>query len=258
MDELRRKAGEKFANEGVTLGKQGKYEEAIASYDKAIELKPDYADAWHNKGVILGKQGKYEEEIASYDKAIELKPDDAEAWYNKGVALGEQGKHEEAIASYGKAIELKPDYADAWCNKGVALGELGQHKEALACFDEVVKLKPDFAEAWYNKGITFQILGLESIRAGDMREADEQVLELVQLRREAEKDGMAQTVDEAVREFKEKLSERELKKFDEFELMFTLLAIEDPFERWRLLKREIGRRWPKGVSAVEAIREQRE
>jgi hypothetical protein len=46
--------------------------------------------------------------------------------------------------------------------------------------------------------------------------------------------------------------------FDEFEVMFTVLSIEDPFERWKVLARKIGERWPKEVSAVEAIREERQ
>ena len=98
----------------------------------------------------------------------------------------------------------------------MALGELGQHKEALACFDEAIKLKPDYAEAWYDKGVALQILGLESIRSGDTKGAEERALELIQLKSEAEKDGMAQMVEEAMAEFKEGLSKRELKSFKGF------------------------------------------
>jgi len=175
-----------------------------------------------------------------------------------GAALGMQAEHEKALPCFDEAIKLKPDYAMACYNKGVTLGELGQYKEALACFDEAIKLKPDFAGAWYNKGEALQKLGLESISSGDMKGAEERALQLVKLKSEAAKDGMAEVVNEAVLEFKGGLSKKELKLFDEFEVMFTFLAIEDPFERWRFLKREIGKRWPKGVSAVEAIREQRE
>jgi CHAT domain-containing protein len=51
-------------------------------------LKPDDHDTWHNRGVALGNSGRYEEAIASYDKAIELKPDDHDTWYGRGVAIG--------------------------------------------------------------------------------------------------------------------------------------------------------------------------
>ncbi|MEG4282182.1 tetratricopeptide repeat protein, partial [Microcoleus sp. A006_D1] len=67
--------------------KLGNFEEAIASYEKALEVKPDYDVAWFNRGIALRNLGKLEEAIASYDKALEIKPDDHEAWYNRGVAL---------------------------------------------------------------------------------------------------------------------------------------------------------------------------
>ncbi|MDB9512012.1 tetratricopeptide repeat protein, partial [Kamptonema animale CS-326] len=96
----------------------GRFEEAIASYGKAIEFKPDYHGAWNNRGLALGNLGRFEEAIASWDKAIEFKPDFHEAWYNRGVALGNLGRNEEAIASWDKAIEFKPDFYEAWSNCG--------------------------------------------------------------------------------------------------------------------------------------------
>jgi tetratricopeptide (TPR) repeat protein len=72
---------------------------AIASYDRALEFKPDKHEAWHNRGFALGNLGRYEEAIASYDQALEIKPDYHEAWYNRGNALDNLGRYEEAIAS---------------------------------------------------------------------------------------------------------------------------------------------------------------
>ena len=59
--------------------------------------------------IALGKLGRLDDAIASYDKALEIKPDDHEAWYNRGVALGNLGRLDDAIASYDKALEFKPD-----------------------------------------------------------------------------------------------------------------------------------------------------
>ena len=61
---------------------------------------------------------RHDEALASYDKAIALKPDYAEAYNNRGNALSELKRHEEALASYDKAIALKPDYAEAYNNRG--------------------------------------------------------------------------------------------------------------------------------------------
>jgi tetratricopeptide (TPR) repeat protein len=115
------------------------YEEAIASYDRAIEIKPDDNEAWHNRGYVLDSSGRYEEAIASYDRAIEIKPDYQIAWYNRGNTLVRLGRYEEALASYDRAIEIKPDYNKAWYNRSVVLNSLGRYEEAVASYDQVVK-----------------------------------------------------------------------------------------------------------------------
>jgi tetratricopeptide (TPR) repeat protein len=108
-------------NKGVALDAQGKYDEALQAFDKAIEINPQLAEAWVAKGVVLMAQGKYDEAIQAYDKAIEIDPQDVNVWNNKGVALNDLGKHNEAIQAYDKAIELDSNDALTWNNKGVAL-----------------------------------------------------------------------------------------------------------------------------------------
>ncbi len=109
---------EDFFSEGNQFYEQGHYEKAIESYDKAIEIKPDYFQAWGNRGIALGKLEKYEEAILSFDKVTEIKPDNSYAWYNRGIALGKLEKYEEAILSYDKAVEINPDDSYAWHNRG--------------------------------------------------------------------------------------------------------------------------------------------
>ena len=72
-------------------------------------------------GLTLKEQGKLDEAIEAYDRALSLKPDYFEAYNNKANALKDQGKLEEAISSYKKAISLKPDYADAHINLSFVL-----------------------------------------------------------------------------------------------------------------------------------------
>ena len=107
------------------LKDQGKLDEAVACYRRALELKPDYAETHNNLGNALNDRGKLDEAVACYRRALELKPDYAEAYNNLGNALKDQGKLEEAIACYRRALELKPDSAEAHGNLGIALEAIG-------------------------------------------------------------------------------------------------------------------------------------
>jgi tetratricopeptide (TPR) repeat protein/CHAT domain-containing protein len=146
-------------NRGSALDDLGRFEDAIASWDRALEIKPDDHLAWYNRGVALGNLGRFEQAIASYDRALEIKPDDHLAWYNRGVALGNLGRFEQAIASWDRALEIKPDYHEAWGNRGVALHKLGRLEEAIASYDKALEIKPDDHEAWHNRGVALADLG---------------------------------------------------------------------------------------------------
>ena len=132
---------------GVTLKEQRKPDEAIAAYNKALSIKPDYAEAYNNMGNALKDQGKLDEAIAAYNKALSIKPDYANAYNNMGVTLQEQGKLDDAIAAYNKALSIKPDYADAYNNMGNALQEQGKLDDAIAAYNKALSIKPDHAEA---------------------------------------------------------------------------------------------------------------
>jgi len=136
---------------GNSLFADAKFEEAIEAYSKAINIKPDYHEAWNNKGIALRKLERYEEAIEAYDKAIEIKPDYHDAWYNKGIALGKLERYEEAIEAYDKAIVIKPDSHEAWNNKGGALDDLERYEEAIEAYNKAIEIKPDSHEAMNNK-----------------------------------------------------------------------------------------------------------
>ena len=73
---------------GAALQGQGKLQEAVASYDKAIQIRPDYADAYSNRGAALQELGRLDEALESCDKAIQIRPDYAEACYQTRFCRG--------------------------------------------------------------------------------------------------------------------------------------------------------------------------
>ncbi len=139
--------------QGLQEAKRGKLSEAIASYDKAIEINPYSYEYWFNRGLALFYLSDFAEAVASYDKAIEMKPNFYKGWYNRGCAQGELGDFEDAIASFDKAIEIKSDYHQAWSSRGMALLKLGYPENAISSYDQALLLQPQDQENWYYRGI---------------------------------------------------------------------------------------------------------
>ncbi len=143
---------------GVALQSQGK--NAIAALQNACRLLPRDFGVASNLANSLLKEGQIDEALASFGRAIKIKPDFAEGHYNLGVALQSLRRFDEAVASYSMALKLKPDLIRAQNNLGNVLRVLGRPDEALACFKQVLNNNPSFAEGYSNLGNVQKDLGL--------------------------------------------------------------------------------------------------
>ena len=148
-----------YGNLAALCGIQGRLDELIDLFNKAIEIKPNYPDAHYNLGVALKKQGDLTAAIISYNKALQLKPNFPDTHYNLGNALQEQGDLTAAITSYNKALQLKPNFPDAHNNLGNALQEQGDLTAAITSYNKALQLKPNYPEAHNNLGNTLQKQG---------------------------------------------------------------------------------------------------
>jgi tetratricopeptide (TPR) repeat protein len=160
-----------YYNLGNALRDQGKVEEGIAAYRKAIELDPKHASAHNNLGITLHAQRKLDEAIDAFHKAMQADPKYGRAHYNLGLVLRDQRKLDEAIAAFRKAIELDPSYARAHYDLGLALQTQRNLDEAISAYQETIRLKKDYAEAHCNLGLALQERGrfmeaLASLRRG--------------------------------------------------------------------------------------------
>jgi predicted O-linked N-acetylglucosamine transferase (SPINDLY family) len=144
---------------GNAFKRQGKLSEAIASYQTALQIKPDFEEAQNNMGNAYSELGDHNNAVSCYQSALQINPDNADAHNNLANVRKEQGKLEEAITNYQKAIELKADNAQAHNNMGIALKELGRLDGALRCFQKALQINPDLVEVHNNMGVTFKELG---------------------------------------------------------------------------------------------------
>ena len=150
---------EAWLDEGNAHYKAKQYEEALAGYEQAIRLDPNYAGAYISKGKTLTTLERYKEALAAYEQAIRLDPNSAIAINGKGNALYYLKRYEEALAAYEQAIRLDPNYAGVYANKGNALSYLKRYEEALAAYEQAIRLDPTFYSTYIHQGYTFYDLG---------------------------------------------------------------------------------------------------
>jgi tetratricopeptide (TPR) repeat protein len=141
------------------MGQIGKPQEAVASLQEAIRLRPDLAKAHNNLGVALGKLGRRKEALEAWQEAVRLQPEYVEAQFNYAVALNEAGKKHEAIAAYQKVIATRPDFAEAYSNLGLLMTDSGRPAEAVILLKQAVRLNDKFADAHNNLGLALVDLG---------------------------------------------------------------------------------------------------
>jgi predicted O-linked N-acetylglucosamine transferase (SPINDLY family) len=148
---------------GALYAAIGRLDDAVAHYDRAITLAPDYFEAFINRGNALIGLKRLDQALASFDAAIQLNPIDAAAHVNRAVTLGKLKRSEEAMAAADQAIRLGPGMPEAYNNRGNLL--IGRHRlhEALRDYDAAVRLRPDYADAHLNRGNALKLL----MRPGD-------------------------------------------------------------------------------------------
>lgn len=115
--------------------------EAIAYFQKAVELNPNYLQAWCKLAQKLTWHGRYTEALECCDRALALKPDSFDAWSYRARALHSLDQFEEALASYERAIALDPQTPlwDVWSNRGHILTHLKRLEEALISYDRAIQ-----------------------------------------------------------------------------------------------------------------------
>ena len=105
----------------VNLFTQRRLKQALSESSQMLEKFPNSVILFNIVGASNAGLREFDAAIESYKKALEIKPDYAEAYYNMGNALKDKGDPEAAIDSYKQALKIKPDYAEAYNNMGIAL-----------------------------------------------------------------------------------------------------------------------------------------
>ena len=151
--------------EGNADLKDGENAKAIAAYDHALQIDPQYAKAYHNRGVAYLALEDFDHAIVDFGHALQFDPTLAPAFYNRGRAQFYKADFKQAVSDFGEAIRLKPDYADAYNNRGTAYVALKNYPRAYADFKHAVRINPDDKLALQNLADVQKKMGIAATPA---------------------------------------------------------------------------------------------
>ena len=162
---------------GARSFKIARYNQAILSFDRAIALMPDFADAYVMRGRSYVGSAEPDLAIRDFSKAIELRPDDVTGWVERGAAYLDLDNFQGAITDSTRAIALNPKQASAYNLRGAAIRKSGDPKKALDDFNRAVALDPS-ADNYYQRGATYQLMGEHRLAIADFTQVIDMIPDL--------------------------------------------------------------------------------
>jgi tetratricopeptide (TPR) repeat protein len=135
------------------------YRGAILDFDKAIELKPTYFDAFIARGQSYSKQENHKVAIQDYNEAIRLNPLEATAYFSRGISKAKLANHRGALSDFNKSLELNAEYAPCWAARGEAKAHLSDYKGSIEDFDKAIEISPKRSNYLSNRGLSSRIEG---------------------------------------------------------------------------------------------------
>ncbi|MDR5171204.1 tetratricopeptide repeat protein [Methylobacillus flagellatus] len=145
-------------NLGSVLSQLGHDDEAVTSYRRAIQISPGLAVAHFNLGALLQKKQSIDEAIKHYRQAVVIEPGFFEAYGAMGTALQQQGHLDDAIACYRQSLAIS-DHAQGHFNLATALRDRGGLEQAISHYRQAIALQPNYADAHNNLGEVFRDQG---------------------------------------------------------------------------------------------------
>jgi tetratricopeptide (TPR) repeat protein len=159
-------------NQGNAFIAAGNLTEAAAAYQHAINVSPDYYEAWNGLADVLNRDRQYSKALIVSNISLSINSSYSDAWINRGLILYNLGyvyqnqlndsqtadeMYNLQLQAFNNAITVDPTNAEAWFNKGYALGGLKRYDEAIAAFDQVKALDPNYPNLVENRQIAVEL-----------------------------------------------------------------------------------------------------
>lgn len=143
---------------GMRLLGPGDFQGAAAQFTKAIEIVPEYADAYLGRGKARLAAGQADAALADFEKAIAIDPTLDLAYTSRGMLWRSRGNSQQALADFTKSIHLHPT-AEAYYQRGLIFQSLDDPKRAVDEYDLAIDYDPGAPFAYLARAKAKQDLG---------------------------------------------------------------------------------------------------
>jgi tetratricopeptide (TPR) repeat protein len=140
------KNANKYYNSGVKKETRGNYDSAIVDYNHAIEINPNFIEAYVNRGRAKGRLSDYKGAVSDFNKVLEINPEESFAWNNRGICKYELGDYSGSLADAEVALRINHGNAEAYNTRGNAKYKLGDFSGA--CIDWSKAAELGFTQAY--------------------------------------------------------------------------------------------------------------
>ncbi len=156
---------------GLMYYAASRFENAIGSFRKALEINPNYTEASLNLAVIYNELGRFDKSREMYAMAREVRRESrtyldpyvrgklANMHYGLGTIYKDLGFYPEAADEFKKALTLRPEFADIRTDLGVAYRDMSDYENAIRELEEAVKQNPDYPSSRVQLGLTYYSMG---------------------------------------------------------------------------------------------------
>lgn len=154
-------------NYGLTLEERGDSEGALAHYEKAVALDPNYAGALYNRGNMRSIAGDIEGALDDYNVALREDPKLVKALNNRGNIYRDLKRYEESLADHSEAVQLSPRYSDAFYNRGLTHRAMNNNQAAIDDYTRAIEITPLFLLAYNNRANCYRLEGEDALALRD-------------------------------------------------------------------------------------------
>ncbi len=155
---------------GLALSSQDQFSEAIAAFDATTRLEPRFYEAWRMKAQTLEQIKQYPQALAAIDKAIQIQPNDSLLHSLRGDLLFESKQYAPAIVAYTQALTFKPAYY-TYMQRGRSQFSTGDYQAAFRDYDKSIALQPNDYFSYIGRGTMNSALGKSAAALADLNQA---------------------------------------------------------------------------------------